>query len=595
MSSIPLGAVARRDGTVPGFRWVCAGLRSLRVVALLGLVLFAAQRPGAAQGPEQGPEQGLSSPPAPAQDAGITGPEVPAPTEEELAAASRGVTIRVGTLGSGQPGRTLPLEVYVARVLAGEGEPRAAGAARQALAVAIRTYALANAGRHEDEGFDLCDSTHCQVPRASTPATRAAVMATLGQVLVHEGRPAQLYYSASCGGHTQVAGDVWPGVDFPYLQPQIDAVHEDDAPWTLDLPLADVQRALAKVGYAGRRLSDVRVVQRSTSDRVTRLSLRGLRPEQVGGEQFRMAIGPTIIRSTLFTMERRGNRVHFTGRGYGHGVGMCVVGAGRRAARGDSVAAILAFYYPGLELRQAGEVAPHGPLLGETPLSAGAPAEGLVRPPVGVSADTAAPPVTGWPTAQPAVPSAGAPTPAPRGSPAVQAPGARLLDVRAADGSGIESSALAGIVGPAYDELSRRLGVSVSPVAVVMHDTVEAFRRASGRPWWASAHVSGTTIHLQPATLLVQREGVDVPVRVAIAEMLTASALADRPAWVRIGVARYVAHGEADTQPAAATTCPSDADLLSAESAPAQREADARAEACVARAMGRGLAWRDVR
>ncbi len=542
---MPLGAVARRDGTVRGPRWVCAGPRSLRVAALLGLVLFVAQRPGAAQGPAPG----LSPPPAPVQDSGITGPEVPAPTEEALAAASRGVTIRVGTLGSGEPGRTLPLEVYVARVLAGEGEPRAASAARQALAVAIRTYALANAGRHEDEGFDLCDSTHCQVPRASTPATRAAVMATLGQVLVHDGRPAQLYYSASCGGHTQVAGDVWPGVDFPYLQPQVDDVHEDDAPWTLDLPLADVQRALARAGYAGRRLSDVRVVQRSTSDRVTRLSLKGLRPEQVGGEQFRMAIGPTIIRSTLFTMERRGNRVHFTGRGYGHGVGMCVVGSGRRAARGDSVAAILAFYYPGLELRQAGEVAPPDPLLG------------------------AAPP----------------------GSSAVQAPGARLLDVRAADGSGIESSALAGIVGPAYDELSRRLGVSVSPVAVVMHDTVEAFRRASGRPWWASAHVSGTTIHLQPATLLVQREGVDALVRVAIAEMLTASALADRPAWVRIGVARYVAHGETDAQPAAATTCPSDAELLSAESAPAQREADARAEACVARAMGRGLAWRDVR
>ncbi|NOT45990.1 MAG: SpoIID/LytB domain-containing protein, partial [Acidobacteria bacterium] len=352
----------------------------MRVAALLGFVLFVAQRPGAAQGAAPG----LSSPPAPVQDAGITGPEMPAPTEEALAAASRGVTIRVGTLGSGEPGRTLPIEVYVARVLAGEGEPRAASAARQALAVAIRTYALANAGRHEDEGFDLCDSTHCQVPRASTPATRAAVMATLGQVLVHDGRPAQLYYSASCGGHTQVAGDVWPGVDFPYLQPQVDDVHEDDAPWTLDLPLADVQRALARVGFAGRRLSDVRVVQRSTSDRVTRLSLKGLRPEQVGGEQFRMAIGPTIIRSTLFTMERRGNRVHFTGRGYGHGVGMCVVGSGRRAARGDSVAAILAFYYPGLELRQAGEVAPPdpllGPLLGAAPLAVGASAEGAVGP-----------------------------------------------------------------------------------------------------------------------------------------------------------------------------------------------------------------------
>ena len=70
----------------------------------------------------------------------------------------------------------------------------------------------------------------------------------------------------------------------------------------------------------------------------------------MSGAQFRTAIGPTTLRSTAFSIERSDDGVRFTGRGFGHGVGMCVIGAGRRAARGESMEAILAQYYPGLEL-----------------------------------------------------------------------------------------------------------------------------------------------------------------------------------------------------------------------------------------------------
>ena len=74
-------------------------------------------------------------------------------------------TVALGAAGGGKIG-DVPLEVYVARVLAGEGEPNAPEATQQALAIAIRTYAVFNTGRHKREGFDLCDSVHCQVPRS---------------------------------------------------------------------------------------------------------------------------------------------------------------------------------------------------------------------------------------------------------------------------------------------------------------------------------------------------------------------------------------------------------------------------------------------
>ena len=285
---------------------------------------------------------------------GLAAPQAAA-SDADLERASRGRTVRVGSLETRRFG-TIPLEVYVARVLAGEGEPDAADAARQALAVAVRTFAVANAGRHRAAGFDLCDSTHCQVPRAANDRARAAAMATAGQVLTWNGAPAEVFYSASCGGRSENATDVWPRANFPYLRSVADDVHEDDEPWTLELTLAEVARALRRAGFEGDRITALTIESRTGSGRVGRLAISGLRPAAMTGDAFRAAIGPAVLRSTAFTVTRDGDLLRFTGRGYGHGVGMCVVGAGRRARRGEDARAILAWYYPGLELVPLGTV-----------------------------------------------------------------------------------------------------------------------------------------------------------------------------------------------------------------------------------------------
>jgi stage II sporulation protein D len=85
--------------------------------------------------------------------------------------------------------------------------------------VAIRTYAIVNAGRHRREGFDLCDTTHCQVLRAANEASRRAALSTAGRVLTLDGKPVEIFYSASCGGRSERAADVWPGgAQFSYLK-----------------------------------------------------------------------------------------------------------------------------------------------------------------------------------------------------------------------------------------------------------------------------------------------------------------------------------------------------------------------------------------
>lgn len=269
-------------------------------------------------------------------------------TDADLERGSLGRVVRVGSPATGT-WSSVPLEVYVARVLAAESDPRAMDAAREALAVAIRTYALVNEGRHARDGYDVCDTTHCQVSRAANATTRRLTQNTALQVLTFAGRPAALYYSASCGGHSERAEDVWAGTSYPYLQARPDEVHENEVPWTLDLSIVEVDAALKRIGCAGQ-LSMVRVQGRTPSGRVAALHLEGLEPAVLGSNDFRLAVGSTRLRSTAFSLVADAQSLRFIGRGYGHGVGMCVIGAGTRALRGATAQDILAHYYPGLEL-----------------------------------------------------------------------------------------------------------------------------------------------------------------------------------------------------------------------------------------------------
>jgi stage II sporulation protein D (peptidoglycan lytic transglycosylase) len=473
-------------------------------------------------------------------------------TDSQLIAASAGRVVRVGPpSGSRGPITSVPLEVYVARVLAGEGEPDAADAARQALAVAIRTYALANAARHGRDGFDVCDSTHCQVLRASTVATRRATLATAGRILSFNNRPAQLFYSASCGGYSESPDEVWPGAEYPYLRVAADDVHQNDPPWTLTLTLEEIERALTRAGFAGR-LRGIRVEARNASGRASRLELAGLRPGSIAGDQFRAAVGFVTVRSTAFSIETSGNIVRFTGRGFGHGVGMCVIGAGRRAARGDTMEAILAQYYPGLEL---------------TPLSAALGPSGSPEP----AAETV------------------------NGSRGGRSP----ILVRVASSAKVTANEIERMAMIAHADLAQALGVSIAPVTVRVHESLDSFRAATGRPWWISSVAEGTEIELVPMALLAQRDGVETTLRRSMAELFVAEALRGRPAWIRVGAARFFAR-----RPAAPATghdgpptprCPADAELTFAVSAPAQREAEARAEACFAREYAQQHDWRAIR
>ncbi len=263
--------------------------------------------------------------------------------------------LRLLRTGSGRV-EEVSLEDYVAAVVAGEMGRRAPAAALEAQAVAARSYALARRERHAEEGADLCDGVHCQVFRglsAAAEETREAARATEGVVLVQKGRVIAAPFHACCGGKTARPRDVWDDEETPDLVPV-----EDDAcfgspgfAWSFSLPRREVPRLAEDLGLPRARF--VEVYGRDDTGRVSmlRLAAPGGTSRIVRGFDFRSAAtsiwGWASVRSTAFEMAESRANYFLTGRGTGHGAGMCQAGAIARARRGESRDAILSLYYRG--------------------------------------------------------------------------------------------------------------------------------------------------------------------------------------------------------------------------------------------------------
>ncbi len=501
--------------------------------------------------------------------------------------AAPGSTIRIGVLkGGAYEVVTLPLETYVARVLVGEALPGSEPAAYNALAIAIRTYTLGNIGKHRGEGFDLCDQTHCQVMRESSPVSERAALATAGQVLLYNGALATVYYSASCGGQTEKPSNVWPGADdLPYLPSRPDDGCGGMPQWSTELSTGDLQRALRAAGFRGN-LHSIRVGSRNESGRAADLVLDGLTPSSISGQDLRAAVGRTIgwqyVRSTAFELERTERGFRFRGHGYGHGVGMCVIGSTKLATAGESEATILARYFPGTQIGTRG--------LRVT----AAPASPRVAEPSPVTAAPVMPPAPPLPSPSPAPPVSSAPSV----SSAPLTPPAPVISsdvaVSLPEGDEGERAVIARLV---TGERNRLMDLMAVPVAARLslrfHPTIDAYESATNQPWFTLGAVAGTELHFVPLTVLRERGVLDRAIRHQIVHVLADAAFAGRSMWVREGAAIHFAEG--GNGPGNRGACPLDAEFSRPASVSALGDAYARARACFERQLSSGRHWRDIR
>jgi stage II sporulation protein D len=253
----------------------------------------------------------------------------------------------------------------VAAEMAGEREAEAI----KALAIVVRTFVLSHEGRHRTEGFDFCDTTHCQLYRGEadlsveghSPLVANAVAATEGNFLAFRNIPVEGHYTAACGGLSISPEMVWGGKvasGYPYRRISCDWCQASKYSRWERTANADAIFAALSGGPTGTRISHaaelaVQLVKSGDVVRSVVVRDRGRRFE-FGADDFRRRIGRQLgwntVLSPTFSVERRGQRMVFRGRGFGSQAGLCVAGAFAQASAGRNWRDILNFYYPGTEI-----------------------------------------------------------------------------------------------------------------------------------------------------------------------------------------------------------------------------------------------------
>ncbi len=297
------------------------------------------------------------------------------------------------------------LEEYLLSVATSEMHSRCPTALLEAQTVAARSWVLAALGKvHLADPFDLCGEDHCQCYRGIERESSAgvnAVTGTWGQVLIFAERICNARYGKVCGGLRESYRSVWGGAGPPYLAWAADAAagalagwdrgvrsESDAAKWVACRPPCYCNPDLTprvpcvdefsgcfrwKVQYDGEelerlvndrlngivgRVRELRPLRRGRSGRIELLEIRGSkRAVKVGRElEIRRVLSSTHLPSSAFVCHQSWGsdgfleKVVLEGAGWGHGVGMCQVGAAAMAYHGHDYRSILGHYYPGTRL-----------------------------------------------------------------------------------------------------------------------------------------------------------------------------------------------------------------------------------------------------
>lgn len=265
------------------------------------------------------------------------------------------IDIRKNKKGSYQVINELGLEDYVRSVVGEEMSSRWPIEALKAQAVIARTYALYRKSTSGSLPYDLSATVDSQMFTGDThdkqgPAT--AARDTEGEVLTYGGEVIETLYHSACGGATEDAKDVWDR-DYPYLKSQYCSCGKESpyAKWEKPFASKEVERALTAGGYSASGVSRIRILDRSVTGRVKMVKVYtdsgGI---NIRGSDFRRLLGYSRLPSTAFEVRKEGPKFIFSGKGSGHGVGLCQWGAKVMAGEGKGYREILEYYYPGTVL-----------------------------------------------------------------------------------------------------------------------------------------------------------------------------------------------------------------------------------------------------
>lgn len=288
------------------------------------------------------------------------------PTEnEEVLAEDSAVEVAVMRTATEQI-ENVPLETYVARVVASEMPAEFEMEALKAQALAARTY-IVNQLRYQQSDAEsvVTDTIQDQVYRDDAELRAKwgkeyeqnmqkitdAVLATEGQILTYNNEPISPQFFSTSNGYTENSEDYWSN-EIPYLR-SVPSPWDEASPYYLDqktFTFEEIETALG-IDLASNKKLAIEAT-RTESNRVDELSLEG---NLFTGREIREKLE---LRSNDFSIEQKDDYLIFTTKGNGHGVGMSQYGANGMAKEGKNYEEIVKYYYKDIEINRLDEAVP---------------------------------------------------------------------------------------------------------------------------------------------------------------------------------------------------------------------------------------------
>lgn len=270
------------------------------------------------------------------------------------------ILIRLSKNGKLNIINVLNIEDYLKGVLPKEASASWDIEALKVQAVISRSYAVKNLNRHIAENFNVCPTVHCQVyggASAENEKCNKAIADTQGQVLMFDGEIAQTVFHASCGGYTEDPKYVWDWKNETpdYLKGRKDKYCSDSPhnKWTCALSETTIRKKLLAAGYKIENIKDITLSGKTDGNAKEFVIIKHKEGKlKLKAYKFRLAVDSGLIKSAMIkNIKRKGTDFIFSGRGWGHRVGLCQCGAQAMAEKGFSYKKILQYYYPKTEIK----------------------------------------------------------------------------------------------------------------------------------------------------------------------------------------------------------------------------------------------------
>ena len=252
----------------------------------------------------------------------------------------------------------MPLETYILGVVAGEMDGDFPAEALKAQAVLARTYALHFVASKQSkyEGADIStdiEEAQAYAPEKINDAILDAVAETQGKVLSVGNEFIESWFFSNSGGKTASTKEAFVGCEndpefVKVVSSPENETNSKNAVWSTWISRAEMLDALAKMGKEVSSVSKISVGKTGPSGRAISLMFGS---DEISAPEFRLAVGSTRFKSTLITdIKVDKNGATFSGKGYGHGVGLSQWGAKVLAEEGNDYADILNHYFKNVKI-----------------------------------------------------------------------------------------------------------------------------------------------------------------------------------------------------------------------------------------------------